>query len=397
MTVGALLALGVPLELLREQLRRLPLDGYSLQAAPRTVNGIVATKFDVLLDESRHSHSHGNHEDGHHAHRNYRDIRDMLAGAPLDPAVLATAQDIFASLARAEGKVHGMPQEDVTFHEVGAVDSIVDIVATAIGLHALGIERLYVSPLPLGSGVIRSQHGPIPVPGPATAELLKGFVTRVGDGDGELVTPTGAAIVAALATPGPPPPLSIQSVGYGAGQRTLHDRPNLLRLVVANAAVRTPTEELVVLETNIDDLNPELYEHVMERLFEAGARDVTLTPVHMKKNRPGILLSILGSEAQREQLTAIVLSETSAIGLRYYPVQRTILERTSIEVETPYGRVRVKIASNASGQQRNAAPEYDDCKRLALQHRVPLKLIYQEAIAAALRVEHDERSATAGT
>ncbi len=374
MTVGAFLSLGLPISELREQLRRLPLQGYAITATPRIVNGIAATKFDVQVDDHDHEHHH---------HRTHRDIRKMIADSSLAVPVRDTALAIFAALAEAEGKVHGMAPEDVAFHEVGAVDSIVDIVATAVAMQAFAITRVYVSPLPLGSGVVRSQHGPIPVPGPATVELLRGFATCLGDGEGELVTPTGAAIVAALATPGAVPPLCIDAVGYGAGRRTLLDRPNLLRLVVAEASVESEGDTLVMLETNIDDLNPEIYEHVMERVLEAGGRDVYLTPVHMKKNRPGIILSVLCDEADRERLAAIILSETSAIGLRYYPVRRTVLEREIVEVATSYGAVRVKIAKAPDGH-RNLAPEYEDCKRLAREHKVPLKLVYQAALMAAI-------------
>lgn len=374
MTVGAFLSLGLPIEVLREHVRRLPLSGYEIAATARSVNGIVATKFDVVIEA---------HDNEPHHHRSHREIRTMIAGSGLAAPVRDTALAIFAALAKAEGKVHGLAPDDVEFHEVGAVDSIVDIVATAVAVQELAITRVYVSPLPLGSGVVRSQHGPIPVPGPATVELLRGFATRLGDGEGELVTPTGAAIVAALATPGAVPQLRIEAAGYGAGQRTLLDRPNVLRLVVAQATVESHGDELVMLETNIDDLNPEIYEHVMERVLEAGGRDVCLTPVHMKKNRPGIILSVLCAEPDRERLAAIVLSETSAIGLRYYPVRRTVLEREVVEVATTYGAVRVKIATAPDGH-RNLAPEYEDCKRLAREHNVPLKVVYQAALAAAL-------------
>jgi uncharacterized protein (TIGR00299 family) protein len=267
---------------------------------------------------------------------------------------------------------------------VGAVDSIVDIVGTAVGVTTMGIEAAYASPLPLGSGIVQSQHGPLPVPAPATVELLRGFPTRPGDGEGELVTPTGAAIVAALATPGPAPEIGIHAVGYGAGERTLKDRPNLLRLVLGERVDAAGHEELLVVETNIDDLNPELYDHVMERLLSAGARDVYLAPVHMKKNRPGIVLSVLCGESERERLTAIILNETSAIGVRYYAVRRRILERAVKEVGTAYGAVRVKVALAPDGHE-NLAPEYDDCKRIAIQKGVPIKRVYQAALAAAVQ------------
>jgi len=381
MAVGALIALGVPIDFLREELRRLDLRGYEITVQDKEVHGIVATKFDVRL-EPHHPHDppHGSHHSGHD-HRAYREIRALIEGSTLSAAVRERALEIFAVLARAEGKVHGVRADDVTFHEVGAVDSIVDIVATAIGLHWLGVEAIYVSALPLGSGIIPSQHGPIPVPAPATAELLRHFVTRLGDGAGEMVTPTGAAIVAALASPDPAPPLRIVAAGYGAGTRSLADRPNVVRFLLAEAAGDTEAQELLILETNIDDLNPELYEHVMERLFEAGARDVVLIPVHMKKNRPGIVLQVLCGAREQAALADIVLSETSAIGLRQHRVQRTVLPREIVEVTTPYGSVRVKVAPTPDGH-RNLAPEYDDCKRLARACGVPLKLVYQAAIAA---------------
>jgi uncharacterized protein (TIGR00299 family) protein len=246
MTVGALLALGLPLEQLKQELAHLPLADYTIAVAPRRVHGIGAIKFDV------HVTAHG------HAHRAFRDIREMLERSSLQPAVKRSALGIFTKLAEAEGRVHGVEPDAVEFHEVGAVDSIVDIVSTAIGVAWLGVESVYVSVLPLGSGIVQSQHGPLPVPGPATVELLRSFTTRPGDGESELVTPTGAAIVAALATPEQVPDIRVQAVGYGAGQRTLTDRPNLLRLVLGERPVSPRGDEMVVIETNIDDYNTEL-------------------------------------------------------------------------------------------------------------------------------------------
>jgi pyridinium-3,5-bisthiocarboxylic acid mononucleotide nickel chelatase len=373
MTVGALLSLGVPFEHLNAQLRHLPLSGYTIAAEPRQTHGIDAIKFDVQLTAP-----------AQHAHRAFRDIRSMLEASPLDPVAKRHALAIFAKLAAAEAHVHAVAPDDVEFHEVGAVDSIVDIVGAAVGIAALGIERAYVSPLPLGSGIVQSQHGPLPVPGPATLELLRGFTTRPGDGEGELVTPTGAAIIATLATPEPPPEMRVEAIGYGAGTRTLHDRPNLLRLVLAEAVIAPTHDALIVIETNIDDLNPEIYDYVMDRLLAAGARDVYLAPVQMKKNRPGIVLSVLCAESDRERLAGIVLSETSAIGLRYYPVQRLVLSRHVREVQTPYGVVRLKVAVSPAGHE-NLAPEYEDCKRVAQEKQVPIKLVYQATLAAALR------------
>lgn len=377
MTVGALLALGVDLERLRGELAVLPLSGYAVRASEKLVHGIRACKFDVDVEALAHDHGDA------HAHRAYGDIRAMISASALPARVRELALAIFARLAEAESRVHGVPADAVTFHEVGAVDSIVDIVATAIGLVALEVESVYVSALPLGSGTVKSQHGVIPVPAPATVELLRGFPVRVGDGTGELVTPTGAAIVAALAKPGMGlPPMAIEAVGYGAGTRTLADRPNLLRLLLGRAAAAASGDELVEIATNIDDSSPELYEHVIEQLFAAGARDVWLTPAQMKKNRPGIALHVLAEPASREAIAALVMRETSAIGVRFHSVQRRILSREQITVGTEYGAVQVKIARAPDGTV-NVAPEYDDCRRIARERGVPLKLVYQAAIAAA--------------
>jgi uncharacterized protein (TIGR00299 family) protein len=381
MTVGALLALGVELERVRAELAALPVGGYALRAGDKLVHGIRACKFDVDLDAPAPSPGHG-HDHGH-AHRAYADIRAMLGNSPLRPRVRETALAIFARLAEAEARVHGVAVDAVTFHEVGAVDSIVDIVGAAIGLAALEIDTVYVSTLPLGSGTVRSQHGVIPVPAPATVELLRGFPVRVGDGIGELVTPTGAAIVATLTRPGAAvPPLSVERVGYGAGTRTLADRPNLLRALLGRAAATVGGDELVEIATNIDDSSPELYEHVMERLFAAGARDVWLSPAQMKKNRPGTILHVLAEPAGRDALASIILRETSAIGVRFHPVQRLVLPREERTVGTEYGAVRVKIAHAPDGTV-NVAPEYDDCRRIARERGVALKSVYQAALAAA--------------
>ena len=372
MTVGAFLSLGLSMDRLRDALSTIELRGYTVAAEPCEVNGIRAVRFRV------HTAAH------EHAHRPYRDIRELLERSTLGAVARAHARRIFDRLAEAEGHVHGVAPADVEFHEVGAVDSIVDIVGAAVALEAFAIERAYVSPLPLGSGIVQSQHGPLPVPGPATAELLRGFPVRPGDGAGEMVTPTGAAIVASTAQPGPVPELRIGAVGYGAGTRTLADRPNVLRLVIGDLALPPARDELLVLETNIDDYQPEFFDFVMERLFAAGARDVYLAPVHMKKNRPGIVVSVLCTPEDREQVAAVLLSETSTIGVRYFPVQRLVLPRVVEEVRTPYGTVRVKIATGPDGH-RNVAPEYEDCRRAAVEHRVPIKLVYQAALVAAVQ------------
>jgi len=385
MTVGALLGLGVELERLRTELAALPIGGYALRAGEVLVHGIRARKFDVDVDAGdRHGHGPA-HGHAHHQHRAYADIRTMIAGSALAPRVREIALAIFARLAEAESRVHGVPAEAITFHEVGAVDSIVDIVGTAIGITALDIDRVHVSTLPLGSGTVASQHGVIPVPAPATVELLRLFPVRLGDGIGELVTPTGAAIVAALAQPGAAlPPISLEGVGYGAGTRTLADRPNLLRVLLGSAAHAVGRDALIEIATNIDDSNPELYDHVMERLFAAGAREVWLAPAQMKKNRPGTVLHVLAEPVSRDALAAVILRETSAIGVRFHAVDRLILAREHTTVGTEYGAVSIKIAYAPDGTA-NIAPEYDDCRRIARERGVPLKAVYQAAIAAAAR------------
>jgi uncharacterized protein (TIGR00299 family) protein len=386
MTVGALLALGLPLEHLRRELARVDLGGYRVEAERRMVHGIAATKFDVHLDAEPHGHHDHHHHPHEHGHRSFRDIRALIEPSGLSPRVKEVALRIFGVLAAAEGRVHEKPADEVTFHEVGAVDSIVDIVGTAIGIDYFGVEAGYVGPLPAGSGIVQSQHGPLPVPPPATVELLRGFDLRLGDGRGELVTPTGAAIVAALARPlSEAPLLKLGAVGYGAGTRTLEDRPNLLRLALGEVVAALEHDDMVLIETNIDDANPELYDYVMERLFAEGARDVFLSPIQMKKNRPGTLLSVLCEPADRDRLAATVLSETTAIGVRFAPVQRLKLRREVITVKTEFGEVRVKV-SHAPDGRRNLAPEYEDCARLARTASVPLKVVYEAATAAARAV-----------
>jgi uncharacterized protein (TIGR00299 family) protein len=271
--------------------------------------------------------------------------------------------------------------DEVHFHEVGAVDSLVDIVGTAVGLEHLGIEEIHVSPLPLGRGTVRARHGVLPVPAPATVELLRGWPVRLNDGDGELVTPTGAAIVAALGRDGPPPDLAITGVGYGCGDRETPDRPNVLRIIVGERTVRTATDQVVCLEANLDDLNPELFGHAMERLFAAGARDVFLAPIYMKKNRPGTLLRVLGDPSDRDRLAQVIFRETSTIGIRHHQLERLTLPRESVSVETRYGTLSVRVARGPDGTP-NVAPEYESCRAAAERHGVALKRVYQAAIAA---------------
>jgi uncharacterized protein (TIGR00299 family) protein len=373
MIAGAMLDAGADFDELRIALASLPLGGYRLSARRKLVSGISALKFDVEVSAIQ-------------PERHLSDIRDIIerAGA-LSNSVKGRAMAVFGVLAEAEAKIHRTTAEEVHFHEVGAVDSIIDIVAAAWGFERLELGEMIVSPLPAGSGFVRSQHGVIPVPAPATAELLTGFPIRMGDGASEMVTPTGAAILRALAVPAPPAMgFRVERVGYGAGSKEFADRPNVLRLMVGERAQTYESDELVEIEANIDDLNPQIYDHVVERLFETGARDVTLTPTIMKKGRPAVTISVLAEPSAREQIAAVLFAETSTIGLRHHAVARLKLAREIIEVDTRWGRVRVKV-SRAGGDTLVLSPEYDDCKRLARENRVALRLVLEQAQAVARR------------
>ena len=366
MFVAALLDLGLPLDVLKSELKKIPGLKYRLEVGRKKVGAIRATRFRVRP---------GNKE----PERAWAEIRRLLQQSALEKAIKERAIEIFARLAEAEGKVHGVAPGRVHFHEVGATDSIVDIVSAAIGSHHLNVDAFYFSRIPLGRGLTRSRHGALPLPGPATLELLKGLPVEWIDLEAETVTPTGAAIIAALGKEfGTVPDMTIEQVGYGAGEKEFVDRPNLLRLVFGREAA-SQHDEMLVVETNIDDMSPEFYDYLFERLFAAGARDVFLTPVLMKKNRPGTLLTVLAEPGLREEIAAIVFSETSTIGLRYYSVTRAILQREVVRVKTRYGMVRVKVVEPPDGGRR-AAPEYEDVKRIAARKKVPLKSVYDEAL-----------------
>jgi pyridinium-3,5-bisthiocarboxylic acid mononucleotide nickel chelatase len=375
MLVGALIDCGADSAALERALASLHLGGYRIATRRRVMSGISAIKFDVEVTEPQ-------------PERHLGEIRALIeSAAELSAPVQRRAVAIFEVLAEAEAKVHHTTPANVHFHEVGAVDSIIDVVATAWGLEQLGVGEVMVSALPMGSGFARSQHGIIPVPAPATAELLAGFPVRLGDGAAEMVTPTGAAVVKALARPASLPlSFDIECIGYGAGTRTLEDRPNVLRMIVGREHARFESDELVEIAANIDDLNPQIYDHVMERLFAAGARDVTLTPTVMKKGRPGVILTVLGEAVARDALAQIIFAETSTIGLRLHPVGRLKLHREIREVDTRFGRIRVKVSgAHGAAAPITIAPEYDDCRRAAVAHQVALRIVLDEARAAAMR------------
>ena len=361
MTVAALLELGLPIETLREGLAALPLSGYSLESSRVDRHGIAGTSFKVTLLQQDQPHRH------------YYGIADMIEAAPLKPRVKELAQRIFRRLAEAEASVHGVTLERVHFHEVGAVDSIVDIVGTAIGLDHLRIDKIYASPLPFGRGFVQTAHGRLPVPAPATAFLMQGIPLAGDIGEGERVTPTGAAIIAALAEGfGHPPAMKTERIGYGAGEKDFQELPNLLRLVLGEATETADPEEVLVIETHVDDMSPEIFGYLMERLLEEGALDVTFSPLQMKKNRPATRLTVIANQRDLEKLSGIVLSESTAIGLRYYPVRRITLGR-SIEVRnTSLGSVRVKVLEGG-----RVAPEFDSCRQIAIARSLPLIEVYR--------------------
>jgi len=372
MIVGALLDAGADFAELERAVTRLGLSGYRVTTRRKSVSGIAALKFEVEVSQTQPD-------------RHLGEIRSMIEHASLPPTVTANAVAIFTNLAVAEATVHRSTPEEVHFHEVGAVDSIIDIVGAVWGFERLGVDRVLVSTLPMGTGFVRSQHGVIPVPAPATTELLSGFPMRLNDGPSEMVTPNGAAIVQTLALPAPAAlTFDVERVGYGAGTKDFTDRPNVLRLMLGHEPAALRGEEVVEIAANIDDLNPQIYDHLSERLFAAGARDVTLTPTIMKKGRPGVVLSVLAEPALRDQLAEIIFAETTTIGVRFHPMARLKLDRKVIEVQTSYGTIRVKVSGGGS-QPATIAPEYEDCRRIASERKIPLKLVIEDAAAAARR------------
>ena len=364
MTVGALLDLGVPLDHLRGELGKLelPAGSYELSTSRTERQHMPALKFDVAVHD-------------HHTHRHYAGIDAMIAASGLSDQVKEQSRLIFRTLAEAEATVHGVEIEQVHFHEVGAIDSIVDIVATAICLQYLQVQQIYASALPLGSGFVETAHGRLPVPAPATAELLKGLPLHGDCGPGERVTPTGAAILVALVSRfGQQPTMVLEKTGCGAGGHDFADCPNILRAFLgSNVEKSDPADEVIVVEANIDDSTPEILGYAMERLLEEGALDVFFTSIQMKKNRPGVMVSFLCHHAQLERLAQLLLGETSAIGLRYYRADRIIMPRRVVEQQTEFGPVRFKQVIGADGKILRAAPEYDDCRRIAREHGVPCR------------------------
>ena len=374
MTLGALVGLGVPVEWFEQELRKLPLDDFDLKRKGVHRHGVQATLMEIDFEESHH-------------HRTYKTIREMIEGCDLSSRVKNDSLAMFDRVATAEATVHQMPKEEVHFHEVGAMDAIIDIVGACLGLEYLDIHRVIASPLPLGSGFVKCEHGTLPVPAPATLEIVKGLPVYAGPIAKEMVTPTGAAIITTIADAFEPmPAMRVDRVAYGAGTRELKEQPNLLRVILGHSEACSQgfhSEKQVMVECNIDDMNPELFGYLMETLFADGALDVFWEPIYMKKNRPGTMVRVLCEPAKRSAVVNRILSETTSLGARYYEVHRTCLKRRMVEVETAWGRLQAKAVTDPNGVER-VVPEYDVCRQVAKEQGIPLQSVY-EAVAHAGR------------
>jgi pyridinium-3,5-bisthiocarboxylic acid mononucleotide nickel chelatase len=410
---GALIDLGVPLEQLERELAKLGLDEYHLHAARKHKASIEGVKFDVHAHEHGHEH-HDHDQDHHHSHdpialdlrrhqpehhehqhehehgRTFRDIRGLIQHSKLSPWVKEKAVAVFSRIARAEGKIHGQPAEQVHFHEVGAIDSIVDIVGACAGLELLGKPRVLSSAVTEGTGFVRCAHGRFPIPAPATVAILaeRGVPISQCEEQHELVTPTGAAILAEFVEEfGPMRELVPEKIGYGLGERDNKTRPNVLRAVLGTSVASRAehdweTDQIAVLETNLDDINSEIIGYVAEKALSAGALDVFHTPVQMKKNRPGVLLTILCGSADADRFSQLLLRETTALGVRRTMAERRKLRREIVNVQTAFGMVEVKIGT-LDGKNVQASPEFESCRKLAEAKGVALKEVYSAAAAAS--------------
>jgi uncharacterized protein (TIGR00299 family) protein len=370
MTLGALVDAGCELDHVRAELRGLQVSGWELSGKKVWKNGMATTHVQVKTEDQE-------------KHRSLSTIQEILRSSQLAPQVRERAAAIFQKLGEAEARVHDVPLEKIHFHEVGAVDAIVDIVGACIGFDAFGIDKFACSALNVGGGTVKMTHGILPVPAPATANLLQGKPTYSSGVPRELVTPTGAAIVATLCESfGPQPAMSVSAIGYGAGTADLEGQPNILRIMIGEAAEKVVAgfdEEIAVIEANLDDMNPQIYGYFLEKALAAGALDVYTTPVQMKKNRPGTLLTVLCKPQDTNTLMSLIFAETTTFGARTYRAQRRSLPRESVTVTTSFGDVRIKL-SRVNGRILHVAPEYDDCRKLAVEKNVPLQRVISEAL-----------------
>ena len=367
MFLGALLDAGLPADTLRADLETLGVGGWRLEVAEVERCGIGCTLATVEITADEQSH------------RRLSDILSIVDGADLPEEVRAGAAHVFTRLAEAEARVHRCPVDEVRFHEVGAIDAIVDVVGTVAGFHRLGVDEIIASPVNTGSGTVKAAHGALPVPGPATIELLAGFSCYAEGPPLELATPTGAALLTTLASSsGLMPPMVPQAVGYGAGQAEVAERPNALRIILGERDPLAAGETVVVLETHIDDCSPEVFDHLMNRCFAAGALDVGLTPIQMKKNRPAVALTAITPPEAAEAVTDVLFAETTTFGIRRTTTRRIVLDRELLTVETPWGPVAVKVGRRA-GRLLQVAPEYEDCRRIAEDKALALRTVQRVA------------------
>jgi uncharacterized protein (TIGR00299 family) protein len=372
MFVGALLDAGLKIEILEKELNKLNLSGYQLEVNKVLKKGISASQFKVKIQEKG-------------VERRFKDILNILEESKLDEEIKNEVKKIFFKIAEAESKIHQEDIEKIHFHEIGGLDSIMDISSAVIGIKALEIKEIYSSPLPLGKGFVKCAHGILPLPAPATLELLKNIPTYSGGMESEMVTPTGAAIISTLTKDfGERPLMKIEKIGYGAGEREF-SIPNLLRVSIGEKILSDRDlmdgyvhDEALLIETNIDDMNPEFYDYIMDKLFSQGALDVFLTPIQMKKNRPAQMFSIIVYEQNLKEILEVLFSESTTLGVRIKEVKRLKLTQQNFIAETKYGKIKVKVGIFKE-DIKTIAPEYQDCQKIAQQYQVPLKEIYEEA------------------
>ena len=369
MVLGALLDLGVPLAVLLHELKKIPIAGYSIRAAKEQRGLVTGTRVFIEINEQ--------------PHRSFGDIQELIHQSKLNARIQERILSIFEKLAQAESRVHHLPVSEVHFHEVGAVDSILDVAGAVIGLDYLEVAKIVASPLPIGRGFVRTHHGLLPLPAPATVMLLEAIPIYGTDADRELVTPTGAAILATLAEGyGVVPEMTLLCSGCGVGSDPASDPPNLLRVLIGTLGSSLRYQPLLLLETNIDDMNPEFYGYVLEQLFALGALDASLAPIQMKKNRPGVMLSVLIEPSLQASVLEVIFRETTTLGVRIQEVRRAELNRKLEMIQTPYGECQVKRVFLPGGEQR-VVPEYEACRRLAQEHRMPIQKIYEEILLLA--------------
>ncbi len=374
MILGALVDLGVDIKKIRAGLGKLDLKGYQLKSRIVKRGMISGVKVDVATPKKKSSDHH------RHSHRAYLDIKKLINDSALSPTVKSHADKVFQNIARVEAAIHRVPVSKIHFHEVGAVDSIVDIVGGVLGLELLGVDEIHASSINTGEGTVQCDHGLMPVPAPATLKLLEGVPCYSSGEKQELATPTGVAMIAHFARSfGSMPEMTVLKSGYGAGTHVTEKSPNLLRIIVGETEGGGENESVYMVETNIDDMNPELYEHVMDQLFALGAADVFFTPIQMKKNRPATQVSVLVSGQLRDRAIETLLAETSTFGVRCYRVDRTILDRELRKIKTPMGMVTVKVGMK-DGRVLHTTPEYEDCKKIAHRKNLPLKKVYEEVL-----------------